>query len=125
MVLKYRAEQGCLNNFMEARTQFLHYTLIIIWSLQKLFLFQNKCFSVVKGRAVTSQTNLNVNLGHWEEVREDGEMLSKYSNVTRLRRSETEKLFSILFLSCLISETKVSKELSVGVTCVDDKLSLW
>ena len=64
MVLKYRAEQGCLNNFMEARTQFLHYTLIIIWSLQKLFLFQNKCFSVVKGRAVTSQTNLNANLGH-------------------------------------------------------------
>ena len=82
IVLKYRAEQGCLNNFMEARTQFLHYTLIIIWSLQKLFLFQNKCFSLVKGRAVTSQTNLNANLG-LTEIR-DGEMLSKYSNVTRL-----------------------------------------
>lgn len=67
---------------MEPRTQFLHYTLIIIWSLQKLFLFQNKCSNVVKGYAVTSQTNLNANLGH-SEIR-DGEMLSKYSNVTRL-----------------------------------------
>ena len=48
----------------------------------KLFLFQNKCSNVVKGYAVTSQTNLNANLGH-SEIR-DGEMLSKYSNVTRL-----------------------------------------
>ena len=77
---------------MEPRTQFLHYTLIIIWSLQKLFLFQNKCSNVVKGYAVTSQTNLNANLGQTEI--QDGEMLSKYSNVTRLG----QKLCSIYSL---------------------------